>query len=64
MPDKLRLGIIGANMQWASRSHFPELLASPDWEVRAVCTTRRESAEEARVKMGAKLAFDEYRQML
>ncbi len=32
MPDKLRLGIIGANMrsQWASRSHFPALLASPD----------------------------------
>jgi predicted dehydrogenase len=66
MADRIRLGIIGANMRsnWASRSHFPALLASPDWEVTAVCTTRRESAEEARVKLGAKLAFDDYRKMV
>src|SRR5215210_4981513 len=66
MANKLRLGIIGANMRshWASRSHFPALLASADWEVTAVCTTRRESAEEARVKMRAKLAFDDYRKMV
>lgn len=66
MPDKIRLGIIGANIHshWASRSHFPALLASPEWEVTAVCTTRRESAEEARAKLGAKLAFDDYRKMV
>jgi predicted dehydrogenase len=66
MADKLRLGIIGANMRshWASRSRFPALLASPDWEVTAVCTTRQASADEARVKMRAKLAFDDYRKMV
>src|ERR1043165_9529456 len=66
MPDKIRLGIIGASMQshWATRSHFPALLASPEWEITAVCTTRRESAEEARAKFGAKLAFDDYRKMV
>jgi predicted dehydrogenase len=66
MADKLRLGIIGANLRshWASRSHFPALAASADWEVTAVCTTRRESAEEAREKFGAKLAFDDYRKMV
>jgi hypothetical protein len=66
MTDKLRLGIIGANMRshWASRSHFPALLASADWEVTAVCTTRQESADEACAKMGAKLAFDDYRKMV
>jgi hypothetical protein len=34
MAEKIRLGIIGANMrsQWASRSHFPALLASTDWK--------------------------------
>jgi predicted dehydrogenase len=66
MANKLRLGIIGANMRshWASRSHFPALLASADWEVTAVCTTRQESADEARVKMHAKLAFDDYRKMV
>jgi len=60
MADRIRLGIIGANIRshWASRSHFPALLASPDWEVTAVCTTRQQSAEEARVKLNAKLAFD------
>ena len=66
MPDKIRLGIIGANLRshWASKSHFPALLASPDWQVTAVCTTKRETAEEARAKFGAKLAFDDYRQMV
>ena len=66
MADKIRLGIIGANLRalWASQSHFRALPASPDWEVTAVCTTRMESAEEARVKMGAKLAFDDYRKMI
>ena len=66
MAEKIRLGIIGANLRshWASRSHFRALPASADWEVTAVCTTRRESAEEARAKMGAKLAFDDYREMV
>lgn len=66
MAEKLRLGIIGANLRshWASKSHFPALLASPDWHVTAVCTTRHESAEEARAKFGAKLAFDDYRKMV
>ena len=66
MASKIRLGIIGANLrsQWASQSHFPALPASPDWEVTAVCTTRRESAEEARAKFGAKHAFDDYRKMV
>lgn len=66
MTEKLRIGIVGANVHsnWASLSHFPALALSRDWEVTAVCTTRRESAEEARVKMGARLAFDDYRQMV
>src|SRR5205823_10647 len=45
-------------------SHFPALLASPDVELTAVCTTRPESAEEAREQLGAKLAFDDYRAMV
>lgn len=50
MANKIRLGFIGANVRatWASQSHFPTLLASPDVELTAVCTTRPESAEEAR----------------
>jgi predicted dehydrogenase len=49
---------------WASQSHFPALLASPDVELTAVCTTRPESAEEARQAFGAKLAFHDVRAMV
>ncbi len=66
MANKIRLGIIGANVRstWASQSHFPALLASPDVEMTAVCTTRPESAEEARKAFGAKLAFHDFRAMV
>jgi predicted dehydrogenase len=66
MADKIRLGLVGANVRatWASQSHFPALLASPDVELTAVCTTRPESAEEARQALGAKLAFHDFRAMV
>ena len=65
MADKIRLGFVGANVNstWSSQSHFPALLASPDVELTAVCTTRPESAEEARQAFGAKLAFHDFREM-
>ncbi len=65
MANKIRLGFVGANINatWASQSHFPALLASPDVELTAVCTTRPESAEEARQAFGAKLAFHEFQEM-
>lgn len=64
--DKIRLGVIGANpnMGWAPRAHLPALMASPDVELTAVCTTRRESAEASAHKYGAKMAFHDYREML
>src|SRR5258706_13203113 len=63
MTDKIRLGFVGANVRshWASQSHFPALMASPDVEMTTVCTTRPESAEEARKAFGAKLAFTDFR---
>jgi predicted dehydrogenase len=66
MAKKIRLGFVGANVRshWASQSHFPALLASPDVELTAVCTTRPESAEEARKAFGAKLAFTDFRAMV
>jgi len=66
MAYKIRLGFVGANVRstWASQSHFPALLASPDVELTAVCTTRPESAEEARAALGAKLAFHDVRAMV
>ncbi len=65
MNNKIRLGFVGANLRstWASQSHFPALMASPDIELTAVCTTRPESAEEARQAFGAKFAFHDFRAM-
>lgn len=66
MPDKIRLGFVGANVNstWANQSHFPALMASPDVEMTAVCTTRPESAEEARQRFGAKFAFHDFNTMV
>ena len=65
MANRIRLGFVGANVNstWATQSHFPALLASPDVEFTAVCTTRPESSEEARQAFGAKLAFHDFREM-
>ena len=66
MASRIRLGFIGANVRsnWAAKSHLPALIASPDVELTAVCTTRPESAEEARKAFGARLAFHDYRTMM
>ena len=65
MANKIRLGFVGANVNsgWSSQSHYPALLASPDVELTAVCTSRPESAEEARKAFGANLAFHDFREM-
>ena len=64
--EKIRLGIIGANahLGWAPRSHLPAAAASPDFELTAVCTTRRESAEESARLYGARLAFADWQDLL
>src|SRR5246500_2277965 len=66
MPDKIRLGLIGASVKgpWSARSHLPALQASSDVELTAVCTTRADSAEAARRAWGARLAFDDWRKMI
>ena len=64
--EKIRLGIIGANIHlgWAPRSHLPAVVASPEFELTAVCTTRMESAEESAKAFGARLAFDNYQDLI
>ena len=66
MPDTIRLGIIGASptVGWAHRSHLPAIVASPEFELTGVCTTRKETAEESARQYGARLVFDDYRDML
>lgn len=64
--DKIRLGIIGANIHlgWAPRSHLPAVVASPEFELTAVCTTRMESAQESAQKYGVKLAFADWQDLV
>jgi predicted dehydrogenase len=60
MPSsKLRVGIIGANINygWGTRAHIPAIKALSELEVVAVCTTRRETAEETARKYDIPLTF-------
>ena len=66
MPDPIRLGIIGASptVGWAHRSHLPAAVASPEFELTGVCTTRMETANESARQFGARLVFDNYQDIL
>ncbi|SDK34288.1 Predicted dehydrogenase [Nonomuraea maritima] len=53
------VGIIGASVGgWAAISHIPALRALPDYDVRAISTTRRASADLAAREFGVPDAFD------
>src|SRR5438552_17905178 len=58
---KIRVGIIGANPDrgWAAQAHIPALRSLPDdFEITALSTSRRESADAAGKRFGVPLAFD------
>jgi predicted dehydrogenase len=63
---KIRMGIVGANVHygWGSRAHLPALVHLPDYELVAVCTAHRETAEETAKQYGVPLAFHEYQEMV
>lgn len=65
MSEPLRLGVVGASLSatWANGSHIPALLANPDVELTAVCTSNPSSAEAARDAYGARLAFSDFEEM-
>lgn len=66
MAEALRLGVVGANPRvgWASRTHLPAILGLKDFDLTAVCTTKRESAEESAAKYEAKRAYWDYRNLV
>ena len=59
--QKIRVGIIGANVSygWGLRAHLPAILALPEFELAAVCTSRPETAAASQEQFGARLAFGE-----
>lgn len=64
--DKIRLGIIGANVDygWGSRAHLPALAHLPEYELVAICTAHQETAEKSARRWGAQLAFHDHQDML
>ncbi|MFI6344632.1 Gfo/Idh/MocA family protein [Streptomyces sp. NPDC050560] len=61
----IRVGILGASPDrgWAVRAHIPALRALPQYEITAVGTSRRESAEAAARQFGAAHAFTDARRL-
>lgn len=63
MTTKLRVGIIGANLQgsWGAWAHLPALAALEGFEASAVATTHLESAQATAAAFGIAHAFDDPR---
>ena len=64
--DKIGIGVVGANAiyGWAMRAHMPALAALSEFELVAVCTAHKETAEESGRHYGARHAFHDYREMV
>src|SRR5437016_2781894 len=64
---RIRVGIIGANPDrgWAAQAHIPALQSLPDdFEITALSTTRRESADVAGKLFGVPAAFDNHQDLV
>lgn len=65
--NRIRVGIIGANPErgWAMRAHIPALQALvDDFEITALSTSQRASANAARERFGVPLAFDNHHDLV
>src|SRR2546428_329548 len=64
---RIRVGIIGANPDrgWAAQAHIPALKSlSDDFEITALSTSRRESADAAAKLFGVPVAFDNHQDLV
>src|SRR2546428_10079592 len=64
---RIRVGIIGASPDrgWAAQAHIPGLKAlSDDFEITALSTSRRESADAASKLFGVPFAFDNHQDLV
>jgi predicted dehydrogenase len=68
MADKIRVGIVGATVTeggsgWGANAHVPALNALPNYELKAVCTSREDTARASATKFGAERAFHRFSDM-
>jgi predicted dehydrogenase len=64
---RIRVGIIGANPDrgWAAQAHIPALKSMPDdFEITALSTTRRGSADAAGKLFGVPAAYDNHHELV
>src|SRR6058998_3110785 len=64
---KIRVGVIGANPDrgWAAQAHIPALRSlADDFEITALSTSRRESADAASKLFGVPTAFDNHQDLV
>src|SRR5881398_3928696 len=64
---RIRVGIIGANPDrgWAAQAHIPALKSlSDDFEITALSTSRRESADAASKLFDVPVAFDNHQDLV
>jgi predicted dehydrogenase len=69
MPAKIRVGIVGATVTtggsgWGANAHVPALKALPEYELWAVCTAHKDTAQASAAQFGAELAFHNFDEML
>ncbi len=68
MPDKIRVGIVGATVTqggsgWGAHAHVPALKALPSYELKAVCTSREDTAKASAAAFGAERGFHRFSDM-
>src|SRR5256886_5446254 len=64
---RIRVGIIGANPDrgWAAQAHIPALRSlADDFEITALSTSRRESADAASKLFGVPVSFDNHQELV
>src|ERR1044071_8592191 len=70
MPDKIRVGIVGATVTpggsgWGANAHVPAIKAlSQSYELFAVCTQHQDTAQASRDAFGAEIGFDNFPKMV
>jgi predicted dehydrogenase len=68
MPDKIRVGIVGATVtqggsSWGQHAHVPALKALPNYELKAVCTAHEDTAKASATAFGAERGFHRFSDM-
>ncbi len=64
--ERIRLGIVGASpgRGWGKMTHIPAIQHLQEYELTAVCTSRKESAAAAASAYGARYAFADYHEIV